>query len=233
MRLAFRVVPSIVAAALLMASQMTGILAQTEAELRALLSAGDIARMEHFARLGNPRAQGMLALMLAKRGRKSEAAEWRIRAAENGDEFTIETLASEAFGKGDRVEEARWYRHGAKLGYRNSQVSYAWMLLHGQGVERNERDAFRWYLAAANRGHPASYLVTAEMYAAGQGVDRDPIAALVQVEIALKVLDPASDIDHLDRARALRRRLVAELSPEQLEQARVRAQEKRPDAMKP
>jgi TPR repeat protein len=228
MRLAFRVVLTIAAAAILAASQMTMVLAQTEDELRALLSAGDIARMEHFARLGNPRAQGMLYIMLAQRRRNSEAAEWRRRAAESGDEFTIFNLALEAQGKDDLAEAARWRRRGAELGHLDSQSGYAWMLLHGRGVERNEREAFRWYLSAANGGHSASYVDTAEMYAAGQGVERDPIAALVQVEIALKVLNESS-IDALERARVLRQRLITELSPEQIEQARVRAKEKRSD----
>jgi TPR repeat protein len=233
MRLTFRTLPTIVIAALLTTSQMTSAWSQTEAELRAALNAGDIARMEHFARSGNARAQGMLYIMLAQRRRPVEAEEWRLRAAESGDTFTIRNLASEALGKRDFAEAARWHRRGAELGHRDSQVSYAWVLRHGRGVERNEREAFRWYLSAANLGHPASYLVTAEMYAAGQGVERDPIAALAHVEIALRVLDPTSDQDVLQRARTLRERLVTELSPERIEQARAKAREKRPDAIKP
>jgi hypothetical protein len=130
------------------------------------------------------------------------------RAAENGDVVAIDALATAYLFRENFEEAARWYRRGAEFGYQNSQVSYAWMLLKGRGVARDESEAFRWYLAAANGGHPYSYLATAEMYAVGKGTKRDPIEALAQVEIGLRVLQP-SDTRNLETARVLRDQLAA------------------------
>jgi hypothetical protein len=154
------------------------------------------------------------------------------RAAENGDTVAIGTLArAYQYSEKNFEEAARWYRRGAELGDQDSQVSYAWMLLKGQGVARDDGEAFRWFLAAANSGHPYSYLATAEMYATGRGTERDPIEALAQVEIALKVLQ-TSETQNLETARALRSQLAAELTPQQIEEALRRAWERRPDVMK-
>jgi Sel1 repeat len=154
------------------------------------------------------------------------------RAAENGDTVAIGTLARVYQYREKNFEEAaRWYRRGAELGDQDSQANYAWMLLKGQGVARDDGEAFRWFLAAANSGHPYSYLATAEMYATGRGTERDPIEALAQVEIALKVLQ-TSETQNLETARALRSQLAAELTPQQIEEALRRAWERRPDVMK-
>jgi TPR repeat protein len=154
------------------------------------------------------------------------------RAAENGDTVAIGTLARVYQYREKNFEEAaRWYRRGAELGDQDSQVNYAWMLLKGQGVARDDGEAFRWFLAAANSGHSYSYLTTAEMYATGRGTERDPIEALAQVEIALKVLQ-TSETQNLETARALRSQLAAELTPQQIEEALRRARERRPDVMK-
>jgi TPR repeat protein len=151
--------------------------------------------------------------------------------AESGDRVAIDSLARAYLYRENYEEAARWYRRGAELGYQNSQVNYAWMLLQGRGVARDDSEAFRWFLAAANSGHPYSYLATAEMYAVGKGTERDPIEALAQVEIALKVLQ-SSETQNLETARALRNQLAAELTPPQIEEALRRAREKRPDVMK-
>lgn len=153
------------------------------------------------------------------------------RAAESGDRVAIQSLGTAYLFRENYEEAARWYRRGAELGDQNSQVSYAWMLLKGRGVGYDEREAFRWYLAAANGGHPYSYLATAEMYAAGKGTERNPIEAMAQVEIALKVLQE-SETQNLKTARTLRSQLAAELTPLQIEEALRRAQEKRPDVIR-
>jgi Sel1 repeat-containing protein len=153
------------------------------------------------------------------------------RAAESGDRVAIHHLALAYLFRENYEEATRWYRRGAELGYPESQVSYAFLLLKGRGVARNDSEAFRWFLAAANSGYAYAYLATAEMYAAGKGTERDPIGAMAQVEIALKVLQE-SETQNLKTARTLRSQLAAELTPLQIEEALRRAQEKRPDVMK-
>jgi TPR repeat protein len=153
------------------------------------------------------------------------------QAAESGDRVAIEYLATAYLFRENYEEAARWYRRGAELGNPESQVNYAFLLLRGRGVARDESEAFRWFRAAAHSGYAYAYLATAEMYATGKGTERDPIEALAQVEIALKVLQ-TSETQNLKAARALRSQLAAELTPQQIEEALRRAREKRPDVMK-
>jgi hypothetical protein len=99
--------------------------AQTDDELRTLFQQGHIARMEEFALAGNARAQGLFSIMLAQRRRAAEAEQWKQRAAESGDAFTISRFASAAHAKGNLEEATKWYRLGAEFGDPNAQLSYA------------------------------------------------------------------------------------------------------------
>jgi TPR repeat protein len=164
-------------------------------------------------------------------GIRAQISDELRQAAENGDLVAIDSLARAYLFQENFEEATRWYRRGAESGYQNSQVNYAWMLLKGRGVARDESEAFRWFLTAANSGHPYSYLATAEMYATGKGTQRDPIEALAQVEIALKVLQ-TSETQNLKTAHTLRSELASELAASQIEEALRRAREKRPDLMK-
>jgi TPR repeat protein len=146
-------------------------------------------------------------------------------AAERGDTIAITRAALIAMSRKEFAEAALWYRRGAEIGHPDSQWSYAWMLRRGLGVVRDEREAFRWVLAAAMSGHPFASLNAGEVYAAGQVTDRDAIEALVHINMALAHLQ-FSETDALERARNLKTRLEAELSPSEIEEARRRTQHK-------
>src|SRR5262245_34915737 len=132
------------------------------------------------------------------------------QAAERGDKIAIDGAARDAMRRKEFTEAAYWYRRGAELGDDDSQLSYAWMLLKGMGVARDEAEAFRWFLAAANNVNSYAPLATAEMYAAGQGTARDPIEAFAYALTALEALQ-SSETDARNRAAALRTRLEGEL----------------------
>jgi hypothetical protein len=87
MRHVFRIVSTIAVAALLIAIQLPGVLAQTDEELRQLYFKRDFDRIEEFARAGNTRAEGVMGLIMNNQQRRDEAKEWYRRAAEKDDRF--------------------------------------------------------------------------------------------------------------------------------------------------
>jgi hypothetical protein len=82
--------------------------------------------------------------------------------------------------------------------------------------------------AAADRGEPEAYFPLAQMYADGQGTPRDLIEAYALAEIAGTVLNLPEDSDQ-ERALALKQHLATQMTPQQIELAHRRAQERRPD----
>jgi TPR repeat protein len=151
--------------------------AQTAHELRAMYFRGDIVRMEEIARASNVRAEAWMGLMLQNKGRRLEAKVWWRRAAEKGDPWAISSLAAMHLTDKEDEEAVRWYKRGAELGELDAQNTYAWLLLQGRGVDKDEQAAAREYLAAALRGHGYSILDVAKLYASGTGVTRDPVEA--------------------------------------------------------
>jgi len=205
--------------------------AQTDDELRTLSQQGNIAQIEQYARAGNARAQGLFAIMLAERRRVAEAEEWKRRAAENGDAFTIQTFAGEALAKSDLEAAVKWYRRGAEVGDPNAQLSYAWSLRHGKGVSRDVVESFKWYLASAKGQHRGAYVALAEMYAVGEGTERDLVEALANIEIAVRVW-PRHTFVHAsgyEEVRKLKAKLVEQASITQISEAMRRARDLRPD----
>ncbi len=82
------------------------------------------------------------------------------------------------------------------------------------------------YKAAAAQGYPYAYAPLAQLYAAGRGTARDVIEAYALIELAEATIDPSQ----IKELKAFKSQLAAELSPEQIAQARKRAREIRPDA---
>jgi tetratricopeptide (TPR) repeat protein len=227
MRLAFRVVLKIVAAALLIAAQLTAILAQTDEELRQLYLKRDFDRIEQFARDGHTRAEAIMGLIKNQSGRRSEAKEWYRRAAEKDHELAINSLAAIYYSEKDYVEAVRWYKRGAELGNENNQHRYAAMLLEGQGIAKDEREALRWLRAAADNRNTYSNVVLARLYAEGIGTERDIVQAYAHLIVALNALRE-SNVPFIAEARKLKAQIEPELSPSQIEEARQRARGLRP-----
>jgi len=92
----------------------------------------------------------------------------------------------------------------------------------GRGVPQDEEEALRLYKAAAAQGYPYA----SQLYAAGRGTARDVIEAYALIELAEATIDPSQ----IKELKAFKSQLAAELSPEQIAQARKRAREIRPDA---
>ena len=130
----------------------------------------------------------------------------------------------------DIQEAIRWFRRAAELGDADAQGQLGRFYLEGQGVPRDEREAFHWYSTAAKNYNPYAYVVLARLYLHGTGTERDLVTALANADIALKVLNN-SETYELERAKALKSAIAAQLSSDQIQQARQRARELRPDVM--
>lgn len=213
--------------ALVLITTSGSVSAQTADELRAMYFRGDIVRMEEIARAGNVRAEAWMGLMLQNKGRRLEAKEWWRRAAEKGDPWAISSLAGMHLMDKEDEKAVRWYKRGAELGELDAQNTYAWLLLQGRGVDKDEQAAAREYLAAALRGHGYSFLDVAKLYASGTGVTRDPVEAYAFAYIAEALVDE-SDLG-LGGFAQLNKQLTSELSSAQLRAAKRRAQAIRPD----
>src|SRR5262245_46523250 len=147
--------------------------AQTADELRAIYSRGDISRMEEIASTGDVRAEAWMGLMLLNRGRRLEAKEWWRRAAEKRNRWAMTNLARVYLADKEDEEAARWFGHGADAGNLDAMREYAFLLLQGRGVPKDEPAAARWYSKLAAQGDRFSYLALAELHASGTGVTYD------------------------------------------------------------
>jgi hypothetical protein len=203
--------------------------AQTDDELRAIYHRRDISRMEEIARTGDVRAEAWMGLMLQHKGRRLEAKEWWRRAAEKGNLWAIRSLASMHRRDKEYEEAARWLARGADGGHVDSMVEFAFLLLKGQGVSKDERAAAQWYSTAAARGHKYSYVALAELYASGTGVPRDAVEAYVLVGMAEANFDHSDSAMYGAHLAELKTKIEKDLSPTQLAAATVRVDALRPD----
>ena len=87
--------------------------------------------------------------------------------------------------------------------------------MRGEGVAQNDVVAFQWFEKAALQGHSAARVMLGSMYAAGRGHRKDLEAGYAWVLSA--------NLEGNPQARAYAAWLERQLSPAQLERARMRA----------
>jgi TPR repeat protein len=192
----------------------------SDEDLAEIWRQGDVAQMQQLAASGDVRAQQWLGLMIDNRGRYDESIQWYSRAVGNGDAKSVDRIAFFYEHGIGRPKDARaaleWHRQGAELGDFSSQVRYATALRDGGILDRDETAAFKWFAkAAAQRGYEQrgyAYLPLAEMYENGSGVRRDLIRAYAYAMAAELTVDD-SDTTSLTKARTLRDRIAAQISP--------------------
>jgi TPR repeat protein len=187
--------------------------------------------IEWFARAaekGNRDAIIDLASLHEGESNLPEAIRWYERIAETGDQWAMAQLARIHHRENNWDESLHWFRRGAELGDVELQLKLARLYLDGEGVPRDEREAFRWYMAAAsgNYSRARAYLPVARLYASGVGTARDLVEAYAYVELALTHTS-SSQVWTLDKARALQSHLTTQLSPREIAEARRRARERR------
>lgn len=116
----------------------------------------------------------------------------------------------------DQAAAAHWYRQAAEGGQAQAQYNLGDLLLRGEGVRKEEREAFAWFQRAALQGHTGGQIMTGSMLAAGRGKPKDLVAAYFWLLTASLGGD--------ERAAPLLPGLEGQLTPEQIEQAKSRAE---------
>jgi len=71
----------------------------------------------------------------------------------------------------------KWYRASAEQGEPVGQSNLAFMYAHGQGIQRDFREAAKWYARAAESGYVPAQGRLAQLYETGQGVPLDYVMA--------------------------------------------------------
>lgn len=116
----------------------------------------------------------------------------------------------------DYVAAAHWYLQAAQRGDGQAQYNLGDLFLHGEGLPGDEGEAFAWFQKAALQGHTGGQIMIGSMLAAGRGTSKDLVGAYFWVFAALLGGD--------DRATPVLQVLDQQLTGEQIEQAKSRAQ---------
>jgi TPR repeat protein len=115
----------------------------------------------------------------------------------------------------DQTQGAAWYKKAADAGEPQAQFNLADLYVRGEGVAQNDLLAFQWFQKAALQGHGGARVMLGAMYASGRGTQKDLETGYVWILSADLEADP-----HI-RTSAVS--LERQLSPAQLERARMRA----------
>ena len=110
---------------------------------------------------------------------------------------------------------AAWYRKAAEAGNPVGENNLADLYLRGEGLPQNSAEAFRWFQKAATQRHTGARIKLAYMYAEGMGTQKDPEAAYAWLTSASLAGD--------QRGRDMVPRLEAEMTPQQIAEAREQA----------
>lgn len=118
---------------------------------------------------------------------EEEKAYWYREAAKSGVVDAQKALAKMLTNE-DPQEAAHWFRVAAEAGDAEAQFELAELYEQGNGVPRNDEEAFRWFLSAEKLGWQASFEV-ARCYVLGQGIQKNSDEALKRL---LPVANPKS-----------------------------------------
>jgi TPR repeat protein len=116
----------------------------------------------------------------------------------------------------DRAQAAVWYRKAAESGVAEAQYNLADLYVRGEGVPRDQSTAFGWFQKAARQGHTGARIMLGFMYTEGLGAEKDLQSAFEWLSAATLQGDT--------RGTATLQALEHELTPQQLDQSKMRAQ---------
>ena len=154
----------------------------------------------------------------------AEAFRWFQKAADAGDtsaQVNLGYLYDQGLGlQRDATKAAKWYRQAADSGNALAENDLADMYLRGQGVQQNNDEAFRLFQNAAKAGHTGARIKLGYMYAEGKATPKNPAAAYAWITAVSLAGDHRGDY--------LIPQIEQFLTPQQIAQARQRAQELSP-----
>lgn len=182
--------------------------------------------MEQAAQAGDLTAQYELGLQRISAGRTQEGVTLLRRAADRGFAMAQYRLAK-LYERGEGVQAdlavaRQWTERAAAAGNRRAMHDLGVYFARGEGAPLDEAAAFRWFRQAAELGVADSQYNLGVLYQQGRGVNASASEALFWFMVAAR----QGDQDAGARATALE----AQLTAQQVGQARARAQAFRPRA---
>ena len=117
----------------------------------------------------------------------------------------------------DPAEALKWYRRAADDGYTFAQYNLGAMYQKGVCIQQDSPEALKWYRKAAEQGVTEAQYNLGIMYFSGDGIPKDVIHAYTWVDVAA--------LGGNESARDTRDLIESEMSPEQIEEARMLAKE--------
>jgi TPR repeat protein len=116
---------------------------------------------------------------------------------------------------------ADWLRQAATKGDAVAQYQLALLYLRGRGVRQDSAQAMKWFRLSADQGNGDAQFCLGKLYAIGEGVPKDLVAAHLWLSLAAITSSE-------NRAARDRDLVAAEMTPEELTQARALARDWRP-----
>jgi localization factor PodJL len=184
------------------------------------------ASLEQAAQAGDLTAQYELGVQHITAGRTQEGVTLLRRAADRGFAMAQYRLAK-IYERGEGVAvdlpaARQWTERAAAGGNRRAMHDLGVFFARGEAAPLDEAAAFRWFRQAAELGVADSQYNLGILYQQGRGVNASASEALFWFLVAAR----QGDQDAAARATALE----GQLQPNQIEQARARAQAFRPRA---
>ena len=157
------------------------------------------------------------------------AASWYQKAADQGNAETQHNLGRMYYkGEGvpkDYTAAAAWFEKAGNQGVAQAQTELAFMYNNGEGVAKDPAKALFWYQKAADQGVTVAQYNLGLLYANGQGTPKDFIQAYKWVDLAaINAKEPVV----LNAATQTLGRLAQVMTPEQIAEAKKRANDWRP-----
>jgi localization factor PodJL len=182
--------------------------------------------LEQAAQSGDLTAQYELGLQRLAAGRTQDGVGLLRRAADRGfamAQYRLAKLYERGEGvQADLVVARQWTERAAAAGNRRAMHDLGVYFARGEGAPLDEAAAFRWFRQAAELGVADSQYNLGVLYQQGRGVNASASEAMFWFLVAAR----QGDQDAAARATALE----SQLQPNQVEQARARAQAFRPRA---
>ena len=164
------------------------------------------------------------------RGDYAAAAQLWREAAEQGHakaQYNLGILYYKGQGTPrDYAKAMQWFRKAAYHEIAQAQYNLGIMYHQAEGTPINYVKAALWYRKAAEQGHAKAQYNLGVLYKQGHGVPQDSIQAMMWFRLAASNL-PAGHEGHKEVEEQIEK-LAAQMAPQQLEEAKRRAQEWKP-----
>jgi hypothetical protein len=145
----------------------------------------------------------------------------------NGDDFRGGVGLAEVVGLPIYIAYCASRAHGAaEKGDAEAQYFLGRKYEYAEGVPADHAEAAKWYEKSADRGYGPAQLAVARLYEFGLGVQQDD----VQADVWYSVASSAEISGIAERAVTSRENIEKRMTPEQIAEARKRAQDWKPNS---